>query len=208
MSNIQKLSILGAGGHAKVVIEAVIHSNASLLLSVYDKNPRLLGEKILNRWVIKDQSLVERDSPLHIAIGDNFLRKKLTHEYAKSPNQIFTIIHPRSLISPTANISPGSFIAAGSIVGPQSYVGWGAIVNHNAIVDHDCRLDDWCHIGPHATLGGQVKIGTGVLIGAGSVILPGLNIGDYSIVGAGSVVTKDVPENHKVVGVPARSLKE
>jgi len=45
-------------------------------------------------------------------------------------------------------------------------------------------------------------------IGAGAIILPGIKVGKCSIVGAGAVVTKDVPEYTIVAGVPAKVLKE
>ena len=52
-----------------------------------------------------------------------------------------------------------------------------------------------------------VIIGNNVWIGACSVILPGVTIGDMSVVAAGSVVTKDVPPHVLVAGVPARVVK-
>ncbi|WP_237026840.1 DapH/DapD/GlmU-related protein [Lactobacillus sp. S2-2] len=45
-------------------------------------------------------------------------------------------------------------------------------------------------------------------IGAGSIILPGVTVGENSIVGAGSIVTKDVNDNTVVVGNPARPIKQ
>jgi acetyltransferase-like isoleucine patch superfamily enzyme len=52
-------------------------------------------------------------------------------------------------------------------------------------------------------------IGRGVWIGAPNVVvLPGVNIGNYSIVAAGAVVTKDVPKYTVVAGVPAKIIKE
>jgi len=52
-----------------------------------------------------------------------------------------------------------------------------------------------------------VTIGEGVWVGANVTILPGVTIGDASIVAAGSVVTKDVPPNSIVAGVPAKIIK-
>ena len=54
----------------------------------------------------------------------------------------------------------------------------------------------------------QIHIGRNVWLGAGAIILPGVTIGDNSIVGAGSVVTKDVPANVIVVGNPAHVLRQ
>ena len=53
-----------------------------------------------------------------------------------------------------------------------------------------------------------IKIGNCVWIGAHATILPGVTVGDNSIIGAGAVVTKDVPKNAVVTGVPARIIKE
>ena len=52
-----------------------------------------------------------------------------------------------------------------------------------------------------------VHIGTGVWIGAGAVILPGVSIGENSVIGAGSVVTKDIPANVVAVGNPCKVLR-
>lgn len=53
-----------------------------------------------------------------------------------------------------------------------------------------------------------IKIGKRVWIGAGATILPGVTIGDNSVVGAGSVVTKDVPADTIVAGNPAKFIKK
>lgn len=52
----------------------------------------------------------------------------------------------------------------------------------------------------------KTKIGKGSYIGASCVVLPGINIGDYSILGAGSIVTNDIPSFTKAVGVPAKVI--
>ena len=53
-----------------------------------------------------------------------------------------------------------------------------------------------------------VKIGKCVWIGAGVIILPGVTIGDNSVIGAGSVVTRDIPANSVAYGNPARVRRE
>lgn len=54
----------------------------------------------------------------------------------------------------------------------------------------------------------SIHIGKNVWLGAGAIILPGVTVGENSIVAAGAVVTKDVPANTIVGGVPARFIKE
>lgn len=53
---------------------------------------------------------------------------------------------------------------------------------------------------------GQVHIGNHVFIGANTTILPGVAIGDYAVIGAGSIVTHDVPTRTVVAGVPAKEI--
>ena len=55
--------------------------------------------------------------------------------------------------------------------------------------------------------GRSVTIGRNVWIGGAALILPGITVGDNAIVGAGSVVTRDVPDSVTVAGNPARRLK-
>jgi acetyltransferase-like isoleucine patch superfamily enzyme len=52
-----------------------------------------------------------------------------------------------------------------------------------------------------------LKIGTGVWVGSGAIILDGVNVGDHSIIAAGSVVNSDVPEYAIVGGIPSKILK-
>ena len=53
----------------------------------------------------------------------------------------------------------------------------------------------------------EIIIKKGAWIGAGASILPGITVGKYAIVGAGAIVTKDVPDYAVVVGVPAKVVK-
>jgi maltose O-acetyltransferase len=72
------------------------------------------------------------------------------------------------------------------------------------ILAHDAstkRLLGYSRVAP-------VRIGSRVFVGARSVILPGVTIGDNAIVGAGSIVTRDVPAGTLVAGNPARKLAD
>jgi len=60
----------------------------------------------------------------------------------------------------------------------------------------------------HLGIGKPVKIGNDVWIGGNVTILPGVNIGNNVIIAAGAVVTKDVPDNSLVGGVPAKLIRQ
>jgi acetyltransferase-like isoleucine patch superfamily enzyme len=84
-------------------------------------------------------------------------------------------------------------------------IGDGALIGHNVVlatINHDLnpRKNRKNHYAP-------IKIGTRVWIGSNATILPGVTIGDYAVVAAGAVVTRDVPAMTIVGGVPAKVLK-
>jgi acetyltransferase-like isoleucine patch superfamily enzyme len=60
---------------------------------------------------------------------------------------------------------------------------------------------------PKLDLVKPITVGNNVFIGYGAVIMPGINIADNSVIGAYSVVTKNIPENSVAVGVPAKVIK-
>jgi sugar O-acyltransferase (sialic acid O-acetyltransferase NeuD family) len=206
--SIERLVIVGAGGHAKVVYEAVRSSYPVLNITVIDDKPALQGTTFLDTK-ISNPAVITNNTELlvHVAIGENMTRKRVTQTFLDLGAQLFTVQHPAAILSKSACINPGCMLAASAIVGPETEVGMGAIINHAAVVDHDCVLGNWSHIAPRATLGGGVKIGEGVLIGAGAVVLYGRRVSDWAVVGAGAVVTRDVPAGQTVVGVPARARK-
>lgn len=205
-----KIILYGAGGHGKVVLDALTLGEInSKSLIIVDDNTNLSGHKLFNYLINPISSIKDLASfRFHISIGNNSDRSSIFKSIYKKNNEMLTIIHPKASISKYANIGIGSFFAANSVIAPNVSIGVGVIVNHGAIVDHDCFIGDFSHIGPTACLGGGVEVGSEVLIGSGSVILPGTIIGDGAIIGAGSVVTSNVPPFSVALGVPARIIKK
>ena len=60
---------------------------------------------------------------------------------------------------------------------------------------------------PNINIFGKIKIGINVFIGHRVIIMPGIIVGDNVVIGAGSIVTKDVPNNVVIAGVPAKTIK-
>ena len=88
----------------------------------------------------------------------------------------------------------GIYIDDGCLIGHQTVI---ATINHGQLPEE--RGDNYP---------APVKIGKNVWIGAGVKVLPGVSIGDNSIIAAGAVVTKDIPENIIAGGIPAKFIKK
>lgn len=126
-----------------------------------------------------------------------------------------------------ARIEPGAIVRENVVIGEKTVIMMGAIINIGAIVGDETMVDmgailggcvkvgKRCHIGAGAVLAGVIEpanakpviIEDDVLIGANAVILEGIHIKKGAVIGAGSIVTKDVEENCVVVGNPAHVMK-
>lgn len=194
--------IYGAGGHGRVVLNAM--QVADMICEGFIDDRPISTCADLNVSLLS--SIEMNKVSLHLAIGDCKTRELIAISLENS--NFYSVIHSAAIISKTAQIGLGSFFAARSIVAPDAKIGHHCIINHAAVVDHDCAVGDYCHIAPLCSLGGGVKVGKGVLIGAGAVVLPGLTIEDYAVIGAGAVVTKNVAAGMTVVGNPAKILSK
>lgn len=87
----------------------------------------------------------------------------------------------------------GVFIGNGCLIGHQVVF---ATLNHSVVPENRADM-----------IPRPIKVGNGVWIGSHATILAGVTIGDNSIIAAGAVVTKDVPDNTVVGGVPAKVIK-
>ncbi len=120
------------------------------------------------------------------------------------------------------------------ILGKNVYVDFGVHIGHRVKIQNNCSvyhgvtLEDGVFLGPHVVLTndryprainpdgslkgdadwevGPIRICYGASIGARSVVLPGVTVGRFALVGAGAVVTRDVPPHGIVVGSPARLI--
>lgn len=131
-----------------------------------------------------------------------------------------------------AQIREGVIIGENCIIGKDVYIDFDVVVGNRvkiqngALIYHGATIEDGVFIGPQACLTndrnpraitpeGELKgnddwlvgptlIKYGASIGAGAIILPNVTVGQFALVGAGAVVTHDVPDHGLVVGSPAR----
>jgi sugar O-acyltransferase (sialic acid O-acetyltransferase NeuD family) len=195
--------VIGAGGHAKVVI-SLLQAAKHTISMVLDDDPRKWGTSLLGVPIRGPITrLVEvADQPGIIAIGDNATREEIADEWRQI--DWLTAVHPTAYVHSSVQLRPGVVVCAGAVIQPDAFVGAHAIVNTAATIDHDCVVQDYAHLAPGVHLAGGVRIGEGALLGIGSMVIPGRSIGEWTTVGAGGVVVSDLPARATAVGVPAR----
>jgi UDP-2-acetamido-3-amino-2,3-dideoxy-glucuronate N-acetyltransferase len=144
-----------------------------------------------------------------------------------------TTIYPGAFVSGTARIYHKCTIREGSTIGDGTSVGSYVYVDKNVQVGNGVKIQNFCNIvtgvviednvfiGPSVVFTNVINprafierkdeflstvVGYGATIGAGSTIVCGNTIGNYALIGAGSVVTKDVEAHSVVAGNPAKRI--
>lgn len=124
-------------------------------------------------------------------------------------NRYYTIIDKTAIIPyEYCKIGYGVMFAPLSQLSPDTIISNNCILLGNCFVGHDTVIDEFSHITSNSVVGSNVHIGKGVTVGLNSTIRERCRIGDFSLIGAGSVVLEDVPPYTIVAGNPARVLRE
>ena len=116
-----------------------------------------------------------------------------------------SFVHPGARVSKHARIEPGSVVYPGACIALQAHIGAHALIYYNAVVHHDVVIGDGVILCAGVMIAGNARVGAGSYLGVGAVVRDGVIIGARALVGMGAVVTRDVPEDAVVKGVPARA---
>ena len=128
------------------------------------------------------------------------------------------VIGDNSLIATFVEIQKGVVIGKNCKISSHSFICEGVTIEDNVFIGHGVMFTNDKRpraVNPDGTMRGsedwtliRTVVKSGASIGSNATILPGITIGEYALVGAGAVVTKDVPAHSTVVGNPARPRKE
>lgn len=123
-------------------------------------------------------------------------------------NRLATIIHKSAFIAASAEISPGVLIMNNCYISPRVKLGIGTMVKSNALIAHDVECGPLCHFAMGSITGAYTQLGVCADVAIGCVVLEKIRIGNYSFAGAGSLISRDIPDYEIHVGSPAKFLKK
>ncbi len=200
-----RLVIIGAGGHGKVIADIAVKCGYQQIAFVDDQaTGQCVGFPIIGTAEALT-ALNDGKTDFVIAIGDNRIRKRLAQRYKLN---YATLIHPSAQIGLDVSIEEGSVVMAGAVINPGARIGKHCILNTCCVVEHDNRIEDFVHISPNAALGGTVAVGDSTHIGIGVTVKNNVKICANCLIGAGAVVIRDIAEPATYIGSPAKILRK
>ena len=207
----QKVIIYGAGGHGKVVCDALEHNKEMEIVGFVDNDLSRSGERFFDHLILGGQKslpdiFASAASYAVVAVGDNEERAKVAKLLSEIGFRFITVIHPSASISRGVEIGRGSVVFPGAVINAGAIIGEHAIINSHATIEHDCRIGSFAHVASGVHMGSSVVIGDYSLVGTGASIRLRTTIGAKATVGVGAVVVSEVEEGAVVVGNPAKKL--
>lgn len=205
----KEIIIFGTGGHAKVVFDILLKEGLFKPVAFFSMEKDLKSFLGLPHFH-QDEFKVSSYTHGVIAIGDNWIRSKVVDFItSEKKNFIFiSAVHPSAQVGTGANIGVGTVIMANTVVNPYTEIGNHVILNTSSSIDHDCKIKHFASIAPGAILGGNVEVGEFSAVSLGASIIHGKKIGAHSVIGAGSVVVKDIEDHVVAFGTPCRILRK
>lgn len=209
----KKIAIVGAGGFGREVKMLIDQINAVKpvyeLVGFFDDRHyegKINGIDYLG--TVTDINKVDEELGLAVSIADPKAKKKIISS-VKNKNIFYpTLIHPSVIIGEDdVQIGQGNIICAGVIITVNIKLEDFIILNLSCTVGHDTTIKSYCSFMPTVNISGEVLIGEGVYVGTGAKIINQLEVGEYTVVGAGAVVAKSLPAYCTAVGIPAKPIK-
>ena len=213
----QDIYIIGAGGFGREVqwlIERInaVHKTWEIKGYIDDNSVGVINDHpvvgTVDEFVRAHKDDAQR-SAVVCAIGNSKVRRKVIDRIRVCNSIDFpNLVDPSVLMSELITFGEGNIICAGNILTVNIQVGNFNIINLDCTIGHDVVMKDFVTLYPSVNVSGATTLESCTELGTGAHIIQGLTIGEESIVGAGSVVIRDIPERCTAVGNPCKVIKE
>ena len=140
-----------------------------------------------------------------IAVGYKHrrFRKQIYETLKRRGIPVATFVHPSSHVEKSALLEEGSIVLVNCTIDMHARVGENVLVSSRSFVSHHVKIGAHTFCGPAVNLAGNTEVGECCFLGISTTCIDGVRVGRNVQTAAGSVVTKDVPDDSLIAGVPA-----
>jgi sugar O-acyltransferase (sialic acid O-acetyltransferase NeuD family) len=210
----ERIVLLGASLHAKYTTD-ILEKQGKYEIAGFTDPYKEVGSDVYGYRVIGRQEDILKIVDKYgikggvICIGDNWIRKIVYDAIIeRMPDFRFvSAIHPATVIARDVEIGRGTVIMAGVIINTGARIGECCFLATNSSLEHDCIMEDFSSISAGVVTGGKLRIGRYSAICLGATLLDRIDIGEHVVVGAGSLVMQDLPDNVLAYGRPAKVVR-
>jgi sugar O-acyltransferase (sialic acid O-acetyltransferase NeuD family) len=165
------------------------------------------GHPVFGGFEMLDELLRDDDVRfVNLITGSTKTRFETSRTMAARGCRFTNFLHPSIDLTMT-RLGVGNYLQENVVIQAEVEIGNNASIHIGTLVGHETKIGHSVFIAHGCSISGSVTIGDGVFMGTHATVLPRLRIGKWATVGAGAVVTKDVPDYATVVGSPAKVIK-
>lgn len=203
-----KIVIFGTNDLAELSLYYFTH-DSNYQVYGFTKNKEFIKENevFYSRDVIPFEELEQHYSPsdyyLFAPVTDNKLREKIYKEGIKKGYKFISYISPKCT-NLAKSIGDNCFILEDNTLQPFTTIGNNVVLWSGNHIGHHSVIEDNVFFTSHVVMSGHCHIKSGAFLGVNSTLRDGITIGENSIIGMGSLVTKNVPDNETWIGSPAK----
>lgn len=150
---------------------------------------------------------IQPDDIFFVAMGDPKWRKHYAEMFESRGAHFYTFISSEAYVNETAEIGEGSYIARWCAISDNVSVGRHVIIHPFSNLGHDAKVRDYGTLLNNVFIGGGAEVGEGSQMSPKSMIIPHKKIGDNVMVGAASVVMRNIKDGLSVLGNPAKKIE-
>jgi len=205
--------IIGAGTHGQIYASYLRDANVNVI-GFIDDDDSFQGKQVIGLHVhgkysdLFEKKLKDKITDVYCPIGDCFIRQKYLSSLKEEGYNTPSFIHRTVCVGPDVTLGETIYMLPGNYVMPHTKIGNYFMINMGSTIGHHVNIGNGVFMSSGVNIGASLKIADMAYFGIGSTVMTGVkHIGKESLMGAGSVIFKDVPDYAVMAGNPARVIK-
>jgi sugar O-acyltransferase (sialic acid O-acetyltransferase NeuD family) len=202
--------VVGAGGAGREILSWTVQMQRDdcEIAGLLDANPEAFSAGEFPYPILGDPtSWTPKENEIFVAgLGDPTVRLRVCGGLKTRGARFVTVVHPSVILALNVTLGEGCVLSPNVVVSANAVIEDFVLLNIAASIGHDARIGEGTTVSCHCDVMGYAQVGRECFLGSHAAILPAKKVGDRAIVGAGSIVIRNVAADTTVMGATAQML--